>query len=295
MLSILIPTYNYDCRELVSELNRQAVQLHIEYEILVADDFSTEEYKKLMREINQWPECRFLEMDRNVGRAVIRNTLARKSSYPYLLFLDADAGIASPSFLENYLEQATSTSVLYGGLIYPEEVPPVGMRLRYYYGIKKEQLTLAQRRHAPYQKFNSINFFVARELFMRVQFDESFVSYGHEDTYFGLQLQQHEIPIFHIDNPVIHYNLDDDAEFLRKTRMAVRGLYEKREMLEEGSGLLHLLKRLNAGHLVTVLALYFNLRRKSLERKLSGPKPSIRLLSWYKLGYLCAYQVNEES
>ncbi len=294
MLSVLIPVFNYDCRELVKELFRQAEDLRVEYEILVADDCSSEEYRKGLREINQWPNCRFLELDHNVGRAVIRNTLARKANFRYLLFLDADARVSSSSFLENYLKLAEESSVIYGGLVYPDTVPPVGMRLRYYYGVKKEQLSLTQREKAPYQKFNSINFLVAKALFLSVLFDESFVTYGHEDTYFGLQLQLRGIPVRHIDNPVVHYNFDSDEEFLRKTRSSVRALYEKREMLEEVSGMLRLLKRLNSWHLVLVTAVIFRLFHQTLERKVTGVKPSIRWFSFYKLGYLCSCQVRDK-
>ena len=38
MLSILIPTYNYDCTQLVADLQQQAEQIGINYEIIVADD-----------------------------------------------------------------------------------------------------------------------------------------------------------------------------------------------------------------------------------------------------------------
>ena len=40
MLSILIPTYNYDCSRLVSDLQRQAERMGIGYEVIVADDAS---------------------------------------------------------------------------------------------------------------------------------------------------------------------------------------------------------------------------------------------------------------
>ena len=44
-LSILIPTYNHICTELVESLQAQASSLpNLEYEILVADDGSTDEY-----------------------------------------------------------------------------------------------------------------------------------------------------------------------------------------------------------------------------------------------------------
>ncbi len=294
MLSILIPTYNYDCRDLVNELRHQATGLQLTFEILVADDCSADEYKNVMREVNQWPCCRFLEMDHNVGRAVIRNTLARRATYTYLLFLDADAGVSSPDFLANYLKQATEIAVLYGGLIYPAEEPPVGMRLRYYYGVKKEQLTLAQRCSEPYQKFNSISFLVPKALFLTVLFDESFVAYGHEDTRFGMDLRQRGIEIHHIDNPVVHYNQDSDEEFLRKTRTAVRVLYDKREVLEEASGLLRTLKRLESWNLVFLTALFFRFSHTHIERRLSGKKPSISLFSFYKLGYLCSYSFSSK-
>ena len=40
MLSILIPTYQYDCSRLVNDLHLQAQQLGVPYEIIVADDAS---------------------------------------------------------------------------------------------------------------------------------------------------------------------------------------------------------------------------------------------------------------
>ena len=40
MLSILIPTYNYNVYPLVTELKKQIDELAIEYEILVQDDSS---------------------------------------------------------------------------------------------------------------------------------------------------------------------------------------------------------------------------------------------------------------
>ena len=52
MLSILIPVYNYDCSELVAALDKQAVRLNINYEILVADDASEESFRQRNRVIN---------------------------------------------------------------------------------------------------------------------------------------------------------------------------------------------------------------------------------------------------
>ena len=96
MLSILIPTYNYDCRRLVSDLYQQAEQAGIEYEIIVADDASpTYIYKEKNREINHLPNCRLIELQENVGRSRIRNRLADEALHEWILFMDCDAEVIS--------------------------------------------------------------------------------------------------------------------------------------------------------------------------------------------------------
>ena len=81
MLSILIPTYNYDCMQLVDDLQAQALQAGIEHEIIVADDASPDTiYKVANRAINDNPYCRLIELETNVGRARIRNLLAQEEA-----------------------------------------------------------------------------------------------------------------------------------------------------------------------------------------------------------------------
>lgn len=65
-LSILIPTYNHVCTELVESLQAQASSLpNLEYEILVADDGSTDEYTiEENRIINQLENCRYIEREK---------------------------------------------------------------------------------------------------------------------------------------------------------------------------------------------------------------------------------------
>ena len=60
-LSILIPAYNYDCRELARSLSRQADSLLHEIEIIVADDGSTDRHlAKLNSEIAALPHCHYI-------------------------------------------------------------------------------------------------------------------------------------------------------------------------------------------------------------------------------------------
>ena len=91
MISILIPTYNFDCSAFVHELATQADALGVAYEIIVCDDGSPDEKSKVgNRVINNWPHCRFVELARNGGLARNRNHLGTLARYDYLLFLDSD-------------------------------------------------------------------------------------------------------------------------------------------------------------------------------------------------------------
>lgn len=106
-LSILIPTYNHICTELVESLQAQASSLpNLEYEILVADDGSTDEYTiEENRIINQLDNCRYIERETNVGRAAIRNFLAQQAKHPWLLFIDSNMDVILSEYLSNYLNQ----------------------------------------------------------------------------------------------------------------------------------------------------------------------------------------------
>ena len=75
-ISILIPTYNHACVELVHAIQQQASLLPISYEIIVADDGSTlASTIQGNRAINEYTNSRYIECPENVGRAAIRNYL----------------------------------------------------------------------------------------------------------------------------------------------------------------------------------------------------------------------------
>ena len=84
-LSVLIPTYNYDCSHLVHQLLEQLPQ-NGDAEVIVGDDCSTEPLSSLSG-------CRIYRPDHNLGRAAIRNALAREAKGEWLLFIDADAEV----------------------------------------------------------------------------------------------------------------------------------------------------------------------------------------------------------
>ncbi|MBO7590721.1 MAG: glycosyltransferase family 2 protein, partial [Prevotella sp.] len=133
-ISILIPTYNHVCVELVSTLQRQASQLPISYEIIVADDGSTlAETIKANRAINDYTNSRYIERPENAGRAAIRNYLAEKASQPWLLFIDSDMVVRRPDFLRQYVDTPDEQAVWDGGICVGGDAKLLSRNLRYQY------------------------------------------------------------------------------------------------------------------------------------------------------------------
>ena len=103
-LSILIPTFNGICKELVSELQKQVAMLPMDYEVIVADDGSTSQATITEnRGINSIPHCQYMECQKNRGRAVIRNFLVQQAQYEWLLFIDSDMTVCRHDFISRYV------------------------------------------------------------------------------------------------------------------------------------------------------------------------------------------------
>ena len=103
MLSILIPTYNYNTLLLVKTLQQQAIESKVVFEILALDDASTDKQCSVEnKKINALDHCSFLENEKNIGRTATRNILAKKAKYDWLLFLDADVIPLNHDYIETY-------------------------------------------------------------------------------------------------------------------------------------------------------------------------------------------------
>lgn len=284
MLSILLPSYNNKCYTLVECLQQQAAAIEgLLYEIIVADDGSKDQVSVISNlRINELPHCRYIRRQENVGRAAIRNFLAREAKGERLLFLDSDVAIVRNDFLCKYL--ATEAEVVDGGV----EVPAMQADycLRYLYEKKSEpRHTSAKRTERPYQSFRTSNFMVHRSLFDRCSFDENFRNYGYEDVLFGKQLQKLGIPILHIDNPVGLDVLESNEVYVQKMEQAMQTLYQFREELQGYSPLLDAVGRLQRWHMLWAVRLWHWCLGGWERRNLCSQSPSLRLLNLYKLGY----------
>ena len=86
MLSILIPTFNYDITALVVEVHKQSKSCNIVFEILVFDDASRDLEIKNNASINTLENTSYTILKSNIGRSAIRNKLAKSAQYSWLLF-----------------------------------------------------------------------------------------------------------------------------------------------------------------------------------------------------------------
>lgn len=298
-ISILIPTYNGVCTQLVNDLCQQAQSLALCYEIIVADDGSTNiQTVNANRSINEQPCCRYIERDVNSGRAAIRNFLASEAQYEWLLFIDCDMMVCDKGFLLRYVNDDCQDSaytkadnanyrdaVIYGGVTIGRLVPH---NLRSIYEKASEQEhTVSKRRQSPYHDFHTANFLVRRDIMLAYPFDMRFRHYGYEDVLFGKTLEEHGIAIRHIDNPLRFEKFESNADFVSKTEEGLRTLYEFRHELRGYSRLLDTLVN-TPKLLLSLLRLWHKHAATTERRNLSGPHPRLLLFKVYKAGYLQA-------
>lgn len=291
-LSILIPTYNYICVELVRQLitavqyaekNKQPVQ----YEIIVGDDGSPDKQCiEKNQEINTLSNSRFIAYPTNNGRAAIRNALAREATYNYLLFIDCDAALSNNTFILKYLLEIPQNRVVCGSLLTPTPHPFHNVSLRYKYEMHATRIrTLSYRKEHPYHFFTTFNFMIQKDLFLSIGFDERCVHYGYEDALFGIQLKELGVQIKHINNPLLHLGLEPNTTFLKKTEVSLQTLYILGEDMQKHAQVSRVAQRLKDWYCIGIIKFAYKLSHKIIYKQLCGHNPSLLLFNFYKLGF----------
>ena len=285
-LSILIPTFNQDCTQLVHDLLEQLPQ---DAEILVADDGSTAiPIRDNNASIAQLPQCRYWQAKMNLGRAKIRNLLAEMAQGEWILFIDSDAQVKSKDFIASYMSLTEGNQVICGGTGNYDSCPSKDKALRYKYEVHAERKrSLKERRRHPYAQFTTFNFMIQRELFMQIQFCNEICDYGHEDSLFGLELKDRKIPILHIYNKLLHTGLEDTPSYLRKVKTSLFTLSRLEEKVQRRITISAIALCLKKCHLKGFMVWLFDVNKNKMKQNLLGEKPSLLIFKLYKLGFFC--------
>ena len=294
MISICIPIYNFNVVDLIITIINQGEESKKPYEVICIDDGSNKETLKLNAKINSHNAVKYIILKKNIGRSKIRNLFLENANYENLLFIDCDCSIQSENFLEKYFEHLDNV-VVYGGRKHHDNPPKnKNKKLRWLYGIKKEDQNFNYRVKNPYHCFRSNNFLIKRAILSQIRFNEKIETYGHEDTLLSLELKENKIAIFQINNPVFHEGIEDSSIFLEKTKSAIKNLI----LLEKNILNTSSIKLIKTYHLINKLKLtwlIFPLSKpisKILERQLLSSKPSLKIFDLYKLIYFLREKQN---
>lgn len=299
MLSVLIPIFNRDVNPLVTALSHQLAQTGMPYEIILADDCSDDiECRDMNAKLAILDSVQYIQNQQNMGRSKTRNLLAKKAQYPYLLFIDCDAGIKNQDYIKKYIDaiekmRPQQEFVINGGIAYHNETPDNEHFLRWYYGKHREEESAERRNKRPYHRFTPFNVVISKKVFDSIQFDEELTTYGHEDTLFGFQLQQKQITYLHIDNPLYHEGLDNNEEYLEKIRLSIDNLIyisenqnDNNHFLKENR-LLRTYQQCQKMGLAKAAGQFYKRKAKKMQQQLSC-KPCMALIDLYKLSYLAS-------
>lgn len=292
MLSICIAIHNWDVNQLVKDLHKQASQLGIPFEILLLDDASDYDFQLKNAHLDYKDNVTYLQSYINLGRSKVRNTLAAKARYEYLLFMDCDTRVSHKDYLKKYLS-ALPADVVSGGYEYRKRRPRKDCILRWTYGHAREVRPAAERNQHPNESFSTFNFLIKKKIFEKVKFNETLQGYGHEDTLFGLELEDHGIIVKHIDNTLRHEVVCPTKTFLQQTENSIDNLLKIAELvkpthsLEKSIALLRTYQKLKKLRIVWLYRLFYKITKKIILKNLYSARPKIRLFDLYKLGYLC--------
>jgi len=292
MISVLIPIYNFNVAKLVKDLHAQLTYANVVFEIILGDDAST--HPQNNEKLTELQGVTYFSLPENIGRAKIRNLLVEKANYPFLLFMDCDAAVSSTLYINNYvveISRNTPPVCIIGGVAYRPHKPNPKYYLRWHYGKRREATNADIRNRKPYKSFTSFNAVFSKSIFDLVKFDESFSTYGNEDTFFGDQLRSAKVPVIHINNSLYHDGLDSSEEYLHKVETSIDNLISLLNSKKidfnfvNENRLLAAYFKCKKFKITPFLRQYYKKYLPKIKQKILK-KPSIFWLDVYKLGYL---------
>ena len=288
MLSILIPTYNYDLSDLLTELKTQLGSVETTVEVLICDDCSS---RLDLHEVNLEKALssgfQYYRNKENLGRTATRDKLAQEAQYDWLLFLDADVLPAQKDFISLYLERINELyDVIFGGIKYSEERPSQEQLLRWTYGRKREVQSISKRNEQPHFIISQ-NLCITKEMFLKCN---TITANGYGlDNLFSANLLKEKAEVLHIDIPVIHLGLETSDQFLKKSLEGIETtviLEERGEIATQLRPIQRVYLKLKRYGLIGFYQVFANGLEGSIKKNLHSRKPNLLLFDIYRLNHL---------
>ncbi len=289
MLSILIPTYNYNVYPLAKELHKQFSKQGIPFEIRIYDDSSTINFEN-NELINELSNITYKKFKENKGRTYVRHLLALDAKYKHLLFLDADVFPKDRFYASKWIKELekTSADVYFGGIQLPPQAPSPQKTLRWKYGKEREAVPVEVRIKHPYRSLISGAMLIDKNVFLKVSDSLKNINRYGLDIYFSYLLKQQKAKVRHFNNPIMHLGLEENEVFIRKSKKAVETLFYliKNKMIPEDYSRLgktvSKIKKTGCKFLKHL----FSLQNLCLKNLLSR-NPSLKIFDLFKLCYFC--------
>ncbi|WP_460218192.1 glycosyltransferase family 2 protein [Psychroserpens sp. MEBiC05023] len=295
MISVLIPVYNYDVKTLVKTIHNQLELCHIPFEIRCLDDASEVSFQKQKTIIEGFSNTFYYISERNHGRIITRQLLAKSALYDNILFLDADVIPKEHAFISNYLTFINSKyDAVYGGVTYTNETPKKEYKLRWAYGKLRENVPAETRNKLPYKNIVSANFFIKKAVFLTLNNQIEHKGYG-SDNYFSIILKRAGVSVLHIDNFVYHLGIETSTTYLKKQEEAIitlLRLHQSQNTELHDNQLLKVFARLKRFGFNYLISWFYPLGHHIIKKNLLGSNPSVTMLQMYRLGYMCYKDLN---
>ena len=77
-------------------------------------------------------------------------------------------------------------------------------------------MSIIYRKNNPYLSLLSSNFLIKRKIILKNPFNEKISKIANEDSIFSYDLKSKKIKITHIDNQVLHENLENSTIFWKR-------------------------------------------------------------------------------
>lgn len=287
-ISVCIPIYNFDVRELVDDLKKEIKNQSIDAEIVLIDDASEENFRQINNELQNKVE-QFVLLEKNIGRSRIRNLFLNYTKGDFLLFLDCDVKIDDKNFLANYLkeiDQNRGVEVLYGNF---KIDPAHSETLRNRYSVEKEIFSV--ERSSDFALLKTVNFIIKRNVLEKFPFNEVLLNYGYEDFVFAKTLEFSKVKFSAIQNPVIHFDDASNEDFLNKTKTAIDSLClllqnSDNEKFIKDIKVYRVAKKIKNIKMKSTFLFLYSLLEKKIVMNLLSKNPNLKYFDLYKLGLL---------